>query len=58
MSYQVNFHLYVPDCEYWESEQVSLLRQELQEAFIRVLVHAGIPKQAKVSGPEVAYLAK
>ena len=59
MSYQVNFRLFFPDREYWEAEQISQLRSDLQKACEKVIDdHALTRKAVVVSSAEVTYLTK
>lgn len=59
MSYQVNFRLFIPDCEYWEAESLRMLRKELHDACMKVVQDAGLKsKQVGMSAAEVAYLTK
>lgn len=59
MSYQVNFRLFIPDCEYWEAENLRMLQKELHDACVKVVQDAGIKgKQIGLTSAEVAYLSK
>ena len=59
MSYQVNFRLFVPDCEFWESEAVAKLQRELHDACVDVIYKAiGSNKQIGLTSAEVVYLNK
>ena len=59
MSWQVNFRLFVPDCEYWEAEVVAKLQRELHESFMEVIYRNGIEgKQVGLSSAEISYLNK
>ena len=59
MSYQVNFRLIVPNCEYWESERVLKLQKDLHEACVKVVEESGVKdKQVGLSAGEVVYLSK
>ena len=59
MSYQVNFRLFIPDCEYWEAEAFRMLQKEFHDACVKVVQDAGFKsKQVGMTAVEVAYLAK
>lgn len=59
MSYQVNFRLFIPDCEYWEAENIRMLRKELHDACMKVIQDAGFKaKNVGMTAAEVAYLSK
>lgn len=59
MSYQVNFRLFIPDCEYWETEALQMLRGELIDALKDAAEKAGVHgKTIGICPVEVAYLAK
>jgi len=59
VSYQVNFRLFVPNCEYWESERVLKLQKDLHEACMKVVEESGLKdKQVGLSAGEVVYLPK
>ena len=59
MSYQVNFRLFVCDCEFWEAEAVSKLQAELHDACMKVIQDNHIKhKQIGLSPAEVTYLTK
>jgi len=59
VSYQVNFRLFVPNCEYWESERVLKLQKDLHEACVKVVEESGLKdKQVGLSAGEVTYLSK
>lgn len=59
MSYQVNFRLFIPDCEYWEAEAFRMLQKEFHDACVKVVTDAGLPtKQIGLTSAEVAYLQK
>lgn len=59
MSYQVNFRLFIPDCEYWEAEAFRMLQKEFHDACVKVVADAGLPmKQIGLTSAEVAYLQK
>jgi len=59
VSYQVNFRLIVPNCEYWESERVLKLQKDLHEACVKVVEESGVKdKQVGLSAGEVVYLSK
>lgn len=59
MSYQVNFRLFIPDCEYWEAELIARLQREIHDACVKAIMDAGIKgKQIGLSSGEVAYLTK
>lgn len=56
MSYQVNFRVFIPDCEYWETEKIPLLQKEMHEALVKILHNNGFPKQLGMTSAEVSYL--
>ena len=59
MSYQVNFRLFIPDCDYWETEALQMLRGELIEALRTAAEGAGIHgKTIGICPVEVVYLSK
>ena len=59
MSYQVNFRLFVCDCEFWEAEAISKLQAELQKACDKVVSDNHIKgKTLALSPAEVTYLTR
>ena len=59
MSYQVNFKLFVPECEYWETEIITNMQRELHEAAMLVFERNGLHnKQVGLSSAEVSFLMK
>ena len=59
MSYQVNFKLFVPECEYWEAEMIANMQKELHEAILLVFERNKFHnRQVGLSHAEVAYLSK
>lgn len=58
MSYQVNYRLFVTDCEYWEAELAASLQSLLHEAIVRIMQQNGVQKQVGLSSAEVTYLNK
>ena len=59
MSYQVNFRLFIPDCEYWETEALRMLQKEFHDACVKVIKDAGLPThQTGLTSAEVTFLPK
>lgn len=58
MSYQVNYRLFVCDCEYWEAEAIAKLQRELHDACIKVLQDNHFSKQIGLSSAEITFLNK
>jgi hypothetical protein len=56
VSYQVNFRVFIPDCEYWEAEKMQLLQQEMHEAVQKLVTQAGLHKRVGMTSAEVVYL--
>ena len=59
MSYQVNWRIFVPDCEYWETEVLNNLNAQVQMAVRQVILDSlGKGKEVVVTSAEVVYLNK
>lgn len=59
MSYQVNWRVFVPDCEFWETEVLNNLNGQIQAAIKQVVVDTlGKSKNVAVTSAEVVYLNK
>lgn len=59
MSYQVNWRVFVPDCEFWETEVLNNLNGQIQAAIKQVVVDSlGKSKSVAVTSAEVVYLNK
>lgn len=59
MSYQVNFRLLIPNCEYWEAQAVTKLQREIHDACIKAIEENGVKgKQIGLTSGEVTYLIK
>lgn len=59
MSYQVNFRVYVPGCEYYEAEIAAALATEIQLAVQKLMRENGVvEKSVGVTSGEVTYLSK
>lgn len=59
MSYQTNFRVFIPDCEFWETEILSKLRDDVMQAVSNVVErNLGKRKEVAVTSPEVVYLNK
>ena len=58
MSYQVNYRMFIADCEFYEAEILSKLQCELHEAVMKVIEGYVKGKQVGLSSAEVVYLNK
>ncbi len=59
MAYQVNWRVFVPDCEYWETEVLNNLHAQVQMAVRQVILDSlGKGKEVAVTSAEVVYLNK
>lgn len=59
MSYQVNWRVFVSDCEFWETEVLNNLNGQIQAAIKQVVVDTlGKSKNVAVTSAEVVYLNK
>lgn len=57
MSYQVNYRLFLCDCQYWEAEAAAKLQAELHDACMKVFKENGLGnRQCGLSSAEVSYL--